>query len=167
MDGRLMNSIRSEQQIASIRRDGTLRKPTTIWLVRVADDLYVQSAYGTVPPGSVAPRPATKVESGQAGVEKDLTFLEAAPQPQRPDRRPRTAPSTAANEATYVKPEARSTTRAREVVQRSSGQAKLMLSLSPASPALSSSRNKAARSAARVLRRTTTMMPLCGLCLAN
>jgi hypothetical protein len=34
-----------------------------------------------------------------------------------------------------------------------------MLSLSPVSPALSSMRNRAARSAALVLRRITTMMP--------
>ena len=32
-----------ELQIASLRRDGTLRKPVTIWVVRVGDDLYVRS----------------------------------------------------------------------------------------------------------------------------
>ena len=30
-----------ELQIASVRRDGTLRKPVTIWVVRHGDDLYV------------------------------------------------------------------------------------------------------------------------------
>ena len=35
-----------ELKIASLRRDGTLRKPTTIWVVRVGDDLYIRSAYG-------------------------------------------------------------------------------------------------------------------------
>ena len=35
-----------ELKIASLRQDGTLRKPTTIWVVRVSDDLYVRSAYG-------------------------------------------------------------------------------------------------------------------------
>ena len=29
----------TELQIASARRDGTLRKPRTIWVVRVGDDL--------------------------------------------------------------------------------------------------------------------------------
>ena len=32
-----------ELQIASLRRDGTLRNPRTIWVVRVVDDLYVRS----------------------------------------------------------------------------------------------------------------------------
>jgi hypothetical protein len=36
-----------ELQIASLRRDGSLRKPTTIWVVRVGEDLYVRSAYGS------------------------------------------------------------------------------------------------------------------------
>src|ERR1700675_3054518 len=35
-----------EVQIASIRRDGTLRKPVTIWAVRQGDDLYVRSVRG-------------------------------------------------------------------------------------------------------------------------
>jgi NADP-dependent 3-hydroxy acid dehydrogenase YdfG len=35
-----------ELQIAALRRDGTLRKPVTIWGVRAGDDLYVRSAYG-------------------------------------------------------------------------------------------------------------------------
>ena len=49
-----------ELEIAPLRRDGTLRTPVTIWVVRHGDDLYVRSAYGA-PPGSVAPRRATKV----------------------------------------------------------------------------------------------------------
>ncbi len=35
-----------ELQIASLRSNGTLRKPVTIWVVRVGDDLYVRSVYG-------------------------------------------------------------------------------------------------------------------------
>ena len=35
-----------ELELASARRDGTLRKPRTIWVVRVGDDLYVRSMYG-------------------------------------------------------------------------------------------------------------------------
>ena len=35
-----------ELQIASLRRDGTLRKPVIIWVVRLGDDLYVCSVYG-------------------------------------------------------------------------------------------------------------------------
>jgi hypothetical protein len=35
-----------ELHLASVRRDGTLRKPVTIWVVRHGDDLYVRSVYG-------------------------------------------------------------------------------------------------------------------------
>jgi hypothetical protein len=37
----------TELQIASRRRDGSLRPYVTIWTVRAGDDLYVRSAYGT------------------------------------------------------------------------------------------------------------------------
>jgi len=35
-----------EVQVASIRRDGKLGKPVTIWIVRHGDDLYVRSVRG-------------------------------------------------------------------------------------------------------------------------
>ena len=35
-----------ELRIASLRRDGTLRKPVIIWVVRVGDDLYVRCVNG-------------------------------------------------------------------------------------------------------------------------
>ena len=35
-----------ELQLAPVRRDGTLRKPVTIWVVRHGDDLYVRSWRG-------------------------------------------------------------------------------------------------------------------------
>ena len=35
-----------ELELASVRRDGTLRKPVTIWVARHGDDLYVRSVYG-------------------------------------------------------------------------------------------------------------------------
>jgi len=38
-----------ELQIASLRRDGTLRKPLPIWVIRVDDDLYVRSMNGPQP----------------------------------------------------------------------------------------------------------------------
>jgi hypothetical protein len=33
-------------ELASLRRDGTLRPYVTMWVVRAGDDLYVRSAYG-------------------------------------------------------------------------------------------------------------------------
>jgi Uncharacterized protein conserved in bacteria (DUF2255) len=35
-----------ELEIASLRRDGTLRRPVTIWVVRHGDDLVVRSVHG-------------------------------------------------------------------------------------------------------------------------
>ena len=35
-----------ELRIAPVRRDGTLRSPVTVWVVRHGDDLYVRSWRG-------------------------------------------------------------------------------------------------------------------------
>ena len=64
-----------ELEIASLRRDGTLRKPT-IWVVRVGDDLYVRSVYGR---GSAwfrgtQVRRESHIRAG--GVDKDVAFVE-------------------------------------------------------------------------------------------
>jgi hypothetical protein len=65
-----------ELEIQSFRRNGTLRKPVTIWVVRVGDDLYVRSWRGR----SGAWFRGTQVRQEghiQAGsVEKDVTFVE-------------------------------------------------------------------------------------------
>ena len=37
-----------ELELASVRRDGTLRKPVTIWVVRHDDDVYVRSVNGRI-----------------------------------------------------------------------------------------------------------------------
>ncbi|HYL97565.1 MAG TPA: DUF2255 family protein [Blastocatellia bacterium] len=66
-----------ELQIASLRSDGTLRKPVTIWVVRHGDDLYIRSVYG---PGSGWFRGTQDRREGHiraGGVEKDVTFVEA------------------------------------------------------------------------------------------
>ncbi len=65
-----------ELEIASLRRDSTLRSSRTIWVVRVGDDLYVRSVNGR---GSdwfrgVLTRHEGCIQAG--GVEKDVTFVE-------------------------------------------------------------------------------------------
>ena len=68
-----------ELQIASVRRDGTLRKPVTIWVVRLGDDLHVRSVKG---PTSAWFRGTQVRHEGRiwaGGVEKDVTFVDAAP----------------------------------------------------------------------------------------
>jgi hypothetical protein len=65
-----------ELQISSLRRDGTLRKPVIIWVVRVGDDLYVRSVNGR---GSAWFRGVETRHEGHiraGGVDKDVTFVE-------------------------------------------------------------------------------------------
>ena len=68
-----------ELEIASLRRDGTLRKPVTIWVVRLGDDLYVRSAYGR----TAAWFRGTQVRHGgrinAGGIEKDVVFKDGDP----------------------------------------------------------------------------------------
>jgi len=65
-----------ELQIASLRRDGTLRNPVTIWVVRVGDDLYVRSVNGRTSAWfrGVQTRHEGHIHAG--GVGKDITFVE-------------------------------------------------------------------------------------------
>ena len=65
-----------ELQIASLRRDGTLRKPVTIWVVRLGDDLYVPSGYGRASGWfrGVHTRHEGHIRAG--GVDKDVSFVE-------------------------------------------------------------------------------------------
>lgn len=68
-----------ELEIASLRQDGTLRKPVTIWVVRLGDGLYVRSAYKR----SAAWFRATQVRhEGRVkagGIDKDVTFVDVNP----------------------------------------------------------------------------------------
>jgi len=68
-----------ELQIASLRRDGTLRKPVTIWVVRHGDDLYVRSGYGRSAAWyrGTGVRREGHIEAG--GIDRDVTFVDADP----------------------------------------------------------------------------------------
>lgn len=65
-----------ELEIASLRQDGTLRKPRTIWVVRVGDDLYVRSVNGRDSDWfrGVQTRHAGHILAG--GVSKNVTFVD-------------------------------------------------------------------------------------------
>ena len=68
-----------EIQLASLRRDGTLRNPVTIWVVRYGDDLYVRSVNGRK---GAWFRSAQVLHEGRVcvgDVEKDVTFVDADP----------------------------------------------------------------------------------------
>jgi hypothetical protein len=65
-----------ELAIAPRRRDGTLRTPVTIWVVRVGGDLYVRSYRGR---GGAWFRAAQVRHEGHiraGGVDKDVIFVE-------------------------------------------------------------------------------------------
>ena len=65
-----------ELEIASLRPDGTLRNPRTIWVVRVGDDLYVRSVNGRTSGWfrGTQVRHEGRIRAG--GIEKDVTFLD-------------------------------------------------------------------------------------------
>jgi hypothetical protein len=75
-----------ELEIASLRRDGTLRKPVTIWVVRHGDDLYIRSAYGRTAAWFRGTQVRHEGHVKAGGVDKDAA-CGRRPCPQRPDRR--------------------------------------------------------------------------------
>jgi hypothetical protein len=65
-----------ELQIASVRRDGTLRKPVTIWVVRHGDDLYVRSVNGRTSSWFRAAQDRHEAHIHAGGVDKDVLLVE-------------------------------------------------------------------------------------------
>jgi hypothetical protein len=65
-----------ELDLASLRLDGTLRNPVTMWVVRVGDELFVRSVKGREGPWfrGTQSRHEGRIQSG--GVTKDVTFVE-------------------------------------------------------------------------------------------
>jgi hypothetical protein len=67
-----------ELLIASLRSDGTLRKPVIIWVVRIGDDLYVRSVNGRNSAWFRGTQVLLKGHIRAGGIDKDVTYLEAA-----------------------------------------------------------------------------------------
>jgi hypothetical protein len=65
-----------ELQIASLRRDDTLRNPVTIWVVRVGDDLYVRSVNGRSSAWFRGTQTRHEGHIRAGGVDKDVVFVE-------------------------------------------------------------------------------------------
>lgn len=68
-----------ELQIASLRSDGVLRSPVTIWVVRHGDDLYVRSVNGRAAAWFRGAQARHEGRIWAGGIEKDVTFVDAAP----------------------------------------------------------------------------------------
>jgi hypothetical protein len=67
-----------ELQIASLRQDGTLRKPVIIWVVRIGNDLYVRSVNGRTGAWFRGVQTCHEGHIRAGGVEKDVAFVEEA-----------------------------------------------------------------------------------------
>ena len=65
-----------ELDLASVRRDGTLRSPVTMWVVRDGRDLYVRSVNGRESSwfGGARARHEARIRAG--GVDKDVALVE-------------------------------------------------------------------------------------------
>ncbi|MBV8771945.1 MAG: DUF2255 family protein [Deltaproteobacteria bacterium] len=69
----------NELEITPFGRDGALGKPVIIWVVRVADDLYVRSAYGRSAAWFRRTQTHHRARVRADGVEKDVAVLDADP----------------------------------------------------------------------------------------
>jgi hypothetical protein len=65
-----------ELEIASVRRDGTLRKPVTIWVVHHGDDLYVRSVNGRTSSWFRGVQVRHEGHIQADGVDKDVLLVE-------------------------------------------------------------------------------------------
>ncbi len=66
-----------ELEIAPLRRDGTLRTPRAIWVVRAGDDLYVRAAYGSGSGWHRVARTSGQARLSAGGVQKNVTVESA------------------------------------------------------------------------------------------
>jgi hypothetical protein len=65
-----------ELDIAPVRRDGTPRKPATIWVVRDGDDLYVRSVNGRTSSWFRGAQARHEAHIAAGGVDKDVLLVE-------------------------------------------------------------------------------------------
>jgi hypothetical protein len=68
-----------ELEIATRRRDGTLRNRVTIWMVRHGDNLYVRSVNGPTAGWYRGARTLHQARVSAGGLEKDVDLVEADP----------------------------------------------------------------------------------------
>jgi hypothetical protein len=66
-----------ELEVITLRRDGTLRKPVLLWVVRHGDGLYIRSGYGRTASWFRGTQRRNEGRIKAGGVEKDVAFLDA------------------------------------------------------------------------------------------
>ena len=65
-----------ELQISPRRRDGTLRNPRTIWVVRVSDNLYIRSVRGRTSSWFRGAQLRHQAHIRAGGIDKDVVLVE-------------------------------------------------------------------------------------------
>jgi hypothetical protein len=65
-----------ELNLAPVRRDGSLRRPVPMWVVRDSDDLYVRSVNGRGSSWFRGAQTRHEARIGADGVEKDVNLVE-------------------------------------------------------------------------------------------
>ena len=65
-----------EMRLASVRGDGTQRKPVTIWVIRHGDDLYVRSVNGRAAAWFHGAQDRHEAHIRAGGVDKDVLLVE-------------------------------------------------------------------------------------------
>jgi hypothetical protein len=65
-----------ELDLASVRRDRSLRRPVTMWVVRDGDDVYVRSVNGRGSSWFRGARNRHEARIRVGGIEKDVTLVE-------------------------------------------------------------------------------------------
>jgi hypothetical protein len=68
-----------EVRIAPLRKNGSMPKSVTIWIVRVGDDLYVRSAYGRDSSWFRGAQEHHKGTIHVGSLTKDVIFIDADP----------------------------------------------------------------------------------------
>ena len=68
-----------ELAITTVRSDGTPRQPLPIWVVRVADDLYVRSVNGPTAAWYRSTQAHHEGHIQAGGIEQDVAFVDADP----------------------------------------------------------------------------------------
>ena len=66
-----------EVRVASRRRDGTMRDPVTVWVIRQGDDLYVRSVKGQTGAWFRGAQQRREGHIQAGGVGRDVSFVDA------------------------------------------------------------------------------------------
>lgn len=79
-------STAEELNLQSLRGDGSLRDPVTMWVVRDGDDVYVRSVKGSQGPWFRGARARGEGRIRAGGVDKDVAFVDVGEGPETTPR---------------------------------------------------------------------------------